>query len=52
MNEEFEMKRDMQKEELIEMILYLTKKNLELEERLEQARKREKIWYELWREKN
>ena len=52
MNKETGMKRNMQREELAEMILHLTKKNLELEERLEQARKREKIWYELWREKN
>ena len=37
------MKRNMQKEELTEMILHLTKKNLELEERLEQARKRDRF---------
>lgn len=46
------MKQEMQKEDLIQIILQLTKKNFELEEQLLQARKREKIWYELWREKN
>ena len=46
------MNEERTKTELIALVLQLTKKSLELEEQLEQARKREKIWYELWREKN
>ena len=46
------MDREMTNSELTKLALQLMRKNLELEEQLKQARKREKIWYELWREKN
>lgn len=43
---------ELDRKKLINLVIQLTQKSLELEEQLEQARKREKIWYELWREKN
>ncbi|MEY8382740.1 hypothetical protein AALG83_06175 [Christensenellaceae bacterium 44-20] len=40
----------MSKEELLELIARLEQERLELARRAENAEKREKAWYDLWRE--
>lgn len=41
----------MSREELLELIARMTEERMGLIKRAEEAEKRGKIWYELWREK-
>lgn len=40
----------MSREELLELIALMEQERMELVQRAEKAAKREKIWYEMWRE--
>ena len=40
----------MSREELLELVVELEQERLKLAKRAERAEKREKVWYDLWRE--